>query len=119
MSTLRDRVRHDTINSHGRQKQSQAGTESSEGPSLLGLPDGLVGAAAAESAVLLLGDPYTFPVDLFLNQVNENHPGLRVLCAEGGFAWLPSLMWRFDRLWRGLRREIPWTTRRPSAASRS
>ena len=55
----------------------------SEGPSLLGLPDGLVGAAAADSAVLLLGDPYTFPVDLFLNQMNENNPGLRVL---GGMA---------------------------------
>ena len=54
----------------------------SEGPSLLGLPDGLVGAAAA-SAVLLLGDPYTFPVDLFLHQMNENNPGLPVL---GGMA---------------------------------
>jgi predicted TIM-barrel fold metal-dependent hydrolase len=45
----------------------------------------------------------------------SRHPGLRVLCAEGGFAWLPSLMWRFDRLWRGLRREIPWTQQPPSA----
>ncbi len=55
----------------------------SEGPSLLGLPDGLVGADAADSAVLLLGDPYTFPVDLFLHQMNENNSGLRVL---GGMA---------------------------------
>ncbi len=54
----------------------------SEGPSLLGLPDGLVGAAA-DSAVLLLGDPYTFPADLFLQQMNENNPGLPVL---GGMA---------------------------------
>jgi len=45
----------------------------------------------------------------------SRYPDLRVLCAEGGFAWLPSLMWRFDRLWRGLRREIPWTTQRPTA----
>jgi len=55
----------------------------SEGPSLLGLPDGLVGADSADSAVLLLGDPYTFPVDLFLSQMNENNPGLPVL---GGMA---------------------------------
>jgi small ligand-binding sensory domain FIST len=55
----------------------------SEGPSLLGLPDGLVGADAADSAVLMLGDPYTFPVDLFLSQMNENTPGLPVL---GGMA---------------------------------
>ncbi len=58
--------------------------QTSEGPSLLGLPDGLVGTADATSAaVLLLGDPYTFPVDLFLNQMNENGPGLPVL---GGMA---------------------------------
>ncbi len=55
----------------------------SEGPSLLGLPDGLVGADSAESAVLLLGDPYTFPIDQFLSQMNENNPGLPVL---GGMA---------------------------------
>src|SRR5205807_9792034 len=55
----------------------------SEGPSLLGLPDGLVGAAAAESAVLLLADPFTFPIDALLSQLNENNPGLRML---GGMA---------------------------------
>src|SRR5262249_58891262 len=32
----------------------------SEGPSLLGWPDALVGADAARTAVLLLGDPFTF-----------------------------------------------------------
>ena len=45
----------------------------------------------------------------------DRHPGLRVLCLESGFGWLPAFMWRFDRLWRGLRREIPWTRRPPSA----
>lgn len=45
----------------------------------------------------------------------DRFPTLRVICVEGGFAWLPSLLWRFDRLWRGLRREIPWTRRLPSA----
>ena len=55
----------------------------SEGSSLLGLPDGLVGADAGNSAVILLGDPYTFPADRFLHQMNENNPGLPVL---GGMA---------------------------------
>jgi small ligand-binding sensory domain FIST len=55
----------------------------SEGASLLGWPDSLVGASPADTAVLLLGDPFTFPVDLFLRQVNEDAPGLRVL---GGMA---------------------------------
>jgi small ligand-binding sensory domain FIST len=54
-----------------------------DGPSLLGWPDALVGADARETAVLLLGDPYTFPTDLFLRQINDNSPGLRV---QGGMA---------------------------------
>lgn len=45
----------------------------------------------------------------------DRFENLRVICIEGGFAWVPSFMWRFDRLWRGLRREIPWTRRPPSA----
>jgi small ligand-binding sensory domain FIST len=55
----------------------------SEGPSLLGWPDSLVGAPARQTTVLLLGDPYTFPVDPFLTQMNEDSPGVRVL---GGMA---------------------------------
>jgi small ligand-binding sensory domain FIST len=55
----------------------------SEGISLLGWPDALMEADPAQSAVLLLGDPFTLPVDLFLEQMNEGHAGLPVL---GGMA---------------------------------
>jgi small ligand-binding sensory domain FIST len=55
----------------------------SEGASLLGWPDALLEASPPEAAVVLLGDPYTFPVDVFLHQINEDAPGLRVL---GGMA---------------------------------
>jgi small ligand-binding sensory domain FIST len=54
-----------------------------DGHSLLGWPDGIVTADANESAMILLGDPSTFPTDLFLVQLNEDHPGLRVM---GGMA---------------------------------
>lgn len=40
--------------------------------------------------------------------------GLRLSLIESGFAWLPAFLWRFDKGWRGLRREVPWTTRQPS-----
>jgi small ligand-binding sensory domain FIST len=53
--------------------------ETSEGQNLLGWPDDLQHANAAESAILFLGDPYTFPADGFLHQVNEDFPGLRVM----------------------------------------
>jgi small ligand-binding sensory domain FIST len=55
----------------------------SEGASLLGWPDALVEAQPKQSAILLLGDPFTLPVDFFLEQLNESHPGLPVL---GGMA---------------------------------
>ena len=46
---------------------------------MLGWPDGLLSADPAQSAMLLLGDPFTFPADLFLarmvvgvNEVTKN-----------------------------------------------
>lgn len=57
--------------------------QTSDGYSILGWPDSLADADPAQSALLLLGDPFSFPVDLFLDQVNETYPGLRVM---GGMA---------------------------------
>lgn len=57
--------------------------QTAEGPSLLGWPDGLLGVDAGQSALLVLADPYTFPADEFLAEVNANHRGLR---AVGGMA---------------------------------
>ncbi len=55
-----------------------------DGPSLFGWPDGLDDADPATSAVVALGDPYTFPVgELFFPRLNEDHPGLAVF---GGMA---------------------------------
>jgi small ligand-binding sensory domain FIST len=55
----------------------------SEGYSLLGWPDALVEADPKTSTILLLGDPYSFPADFFLDQVNSDYQGLRVF---GGMA---------------------------------
>jgi len=42
------------------------------------------------------------------------YPDLRLCLLEGGVTWLPTLLWKLDTEWKGLRREIPWVRRRPS-----
>lgn len=44
----------------------------------------------------------------------DRFPDLRVACVEGGFTWVPSLLWRLDKEWKGLRRDVPWVRRPPS-----
>ena len=46
--------------------------------------------------------------------VFERFPELRVVVSECGFAWLAPLLWRFDKDWKGVWREVPWLKRRPS-----
>lgn len=46
--------------------------------------------------------------------VFKKFPDLTVVLIESGISWLPSMMWRFDKLWRGIRAEVPWVDRPPS-----
>ena len=45
-------------------------------------------------------------------------PNLRMSFLESGFAWLPGLMWRITKDWKGLRRGIPWVDSSPSETMR-
>jgi predicted TIM-barrel fold metal-dependent hydrolase len=53
-------------------------------------------------------------ISLVANGVFEKFPSLQVAFIEGGFAWVPSVMWRLDQTWRSMRFETPWLKRRPS-----
>ena len=51
---------------------------------------------------------------LILEGVFERFPGLKFFLVEGGFAWLPHLMWRMDSHFKGLRQQAPYLKRLPS-----
>ena len=65
-----------------------------------------------------VGMPQSFQpqiISLVCEGVFEQFPTLKFVLIEGGFAWLPSLMWRLDRSWLQLRDEVPHLERPPSA----
>jgi hypothetical protein len=56
----------------------------------------------------------TAVTSLVIEGVFERFPGLKVVMVEGGFAWLPALSWRLDRVFDRMRNEVPHLKRRPS-----
>lgn len=53
-------------------------------------------------------------ISMIVEGVFDRFPGLRVVSAENGFGWVPSLMWRLDSTYDVLKGEVPHLTRRPS-----
>jgi predicted TIM-barrel fold metal-dependent hydrolase len=65
----------------------------------------MVGHAQASQSVL---------ISLVLEGVLEKFPRLKVVLVESGFAWVPPLAWRLDKLWKRLKDETPHLTLLPS-----
>ena len=57
-------------------------------------------------------------VSLVLEGALGRRPELRVVLVASGVTWLPSLAWRLDKNWKGIRREVPWVDRPPSEVIR-
>jgi hypothetical protein len=57
-------------------------------------------------------------VSLLYNGVFERFPDLRVVLVEGRLTWLPSMMWRLDRAWEGMRDMFPHLRQPPSEVIR-
>jgi small ligand-binding sensory domain FIST len=54
-----------------------------DGPSIFGLPDELLDGPTAGSGLILMADPFSFPMDLLMQRVAEEAPGLPIL---GGYS---------------------------------
>lgn len=65
----------------------------------------MVGHAQASQSVL---------ISLVLEGVLEKFPRLKVVLVEAGFAWVPPLAWRLDKLWKRLKDETPHLALLPS-----
>ena len=57
---------------------------------------------------------YAQVVSMVTSGIFELFPTLKVVLIEGGFAWMPSLMWRLDQSWKRLKEEAPLLKRLPS-----
>lgn len=53
-----------------------------------------------------------------ISGVFEEYPDLRISLCEGGFSWMPTVMWQLDKRWKGLRRDVPWVRHEPSDSIR-
>jgi predicted TIM-barrel fold metal-dependent hydrolase len=53
-------------------------------------------------------------VSFLAEGVFAKFPGTKLVLMESGFAWLPTLLWRTNRSWRGVRTEVPWIDRAPA-----
>ncbi|MDA8052307.1 MAG: amidohydrolase family protein [Rhodospirillales bacterium] len=69
----------------------------------------MVGHAQCAAALL---------TSLVMEGVFARYPRLAVVLTEAGFAWIPSLLWRLDKLWQRMRDEVPDVAEPPSTTVR-
>jgi predicted TIM-barrel fold metal-dependent hydrolase len=56
----------------------------------------------------------THLITMVFQGVFNKFPRLKVVVLEYGIAWMPQMMWRMDKNYKGLRMEVPWLEKRPS-----
>ena len=62
----------------------------------------------------LVGSYIAHLVSMVAEGVFVKFPTLKFVLIEGGLSWLPPILWRFDKNWKGLRQTTPWLVRPPS-----
>ena len=94
---------------HGLTIGLHAGTMARQAPTGSGYPSYHV------EDYILQGPAFEDTVVSFLAEgVFAKYPKLKLVLMESGFTWLPTLLWRTNKSWRGVRTEVPWIDRPPA-----
>ena len=104
---------YEAAQKHGLAIGVHAGSTYRHAPMASGWPahrveDYVAQSAAFESQVL----------SFLAEGVFQKFTSLRLVLIEAGFTWLPSLLWRTSKGWRGMRPETPWIDRSPAEVIR-
>jgi predicted TIM-barrel fold metal-dependent hydrolase len=78
-------------------------------PTQSGYPSTLVEDYIAQSQAFA-----TQVISFVAEGVFAKFPELRLVLIESGVTWLPALIWRFTKDWRGVRTEVPWVRHSPA-----
>lgn len=86
-----------------------------EGVGISGAPTGVgYPSSYLEWHTDLVGSYIGHLVSMVTEGVFAKFPTLKFVLVEGGVAWLPPILWRFDKNWKALRMTTPWVDRLPS-----
>jgi len=61
-----------------------------EGGTFVGWPENMAGDWPQGSTLLMLAEPYSFPADVLLERMNEDHPGIPILGGMASGATMPG-----------------------------
>ena len=61
-----------------------------DGGAFVGWPSELTAGWPEGAAMLLLADPFSFPVDTFITHLEKDHPGVRIVGGMASGGWVPG-----------------------------
>lgn len=100
---------YEAAEKHGLAIGIHAGTTYRQSPANGGWPSFFIEDYVSQAAGM-----QTQLLSLIFEGVFAKYPNLRVVMMESGVTWLPHILWRADKTWRGLRIEVPWVKEPPS-----
>lgn len=94
---------------HGLAVAVHLGSNYRHAPTQSGFPSYLVEENVAQ------GTAFANQVGSFVAEgVFNKFPELKIVLTESGISWMPGLMWRMSKDWRGARIEVPWVKEKPA-----